>query len=165
MSNYIVTNQVRCTECGDEPFSMHRHDYVSCNCRKTAVDGGQDYLKRVGGYWEEMSITIPQDKLHQLVSGVATSMDTGRNPLGVTLAALRAIRDADVVPVKKGGFTSWMDFEEATLTFEDDVVSVDKEQAFNTRKDEYIKTLEAKVEKLQKTLDNICGIAYDSKTN
>jgi hypothetical protein len=110
-SPYIVSNQIRCNTCGGEPFSMHRHHFVNCGCNAVAVDGGQDYLRRVGnGGWEELSITIDTDALAGLIGAIDAAMSTGRNPLGVTLAALRGIRDFDLVPVKvrSGGVTHWI---------------------------------------------------------
>ena len=44
----ILSNQVRCKKCGDTPWSGHRHDFRRCKCGAIAVDGGMDYLRRVG---------------------------------------------------------------------------------------------------------------------
>lgn len=52
----IIRNSVRCRKCGDEIESKHRHDFVWCSCRSVAVDGGKDYLRRVGAAYEETSI-------------------------------------------------------------------------------------------------------------
>jgi hypothetical protein len=41
-------NRARCRQCGDIVESTSRHDFVSCRCGAIAVDGGQDYLRRVG---------------------------------------------------------------------------------------------------------------------
>ena len=104
---YIASNQIRCTSCGGEPFSTHRYDFQPCECGKVAVDGGQDYLKRMGSCWEEMSIMIDKEALEQLVGAIDVSITTGRNPLGVTLAALRGIRDGNLVAVDHNGCTTW----------------------------------------------------------
>lgn len=42
----IILNRAKCLACGDIITSYHRHDYVSCSCRKLSVDGGQEYLRR-----------------------------------------------------------------------------------------------------------------------
>lgn len=57
----ILSNQVRCLKCGDTPFSAHRHDYRPCSCGAIAVDGGMEYLRRVGALdaYEDMSIELP----------------------------------------------------------------------------------------------------------
>lgn len=108
MSNYIVSNQIRCTKCGGEPFSTHRHDFQFCECQSVAVDGGQDYLRCTGNCWEEMSIVIDKEALEGLVGAVDVAMETGRNPLGVTLAALRGLRDHGLLGEKgTRGVTSW----------------------------------------------------------
>lgn len=54
----IVHNRIRCKKCGDIIESKSVHDYVECSCGACAVDGGHDYLKRVGWQsdWEEMCV-------------------------------------------------------------------------------------------------------------
>ncbi len=56
----ILSNQIKCLKCGDEPYSAYRHDFKRCNCGAVAVDGGMDYLRRVGDmskeHTKEMSI-------------------------------------------------------------------------------------------------------------
>lgn len=32
-----------CPHCQDRIRSMHRHDFVTCKCGKTSVDGGGEY--------------------------------------------------------------------------------------------------------------------------
>ena len=39
----------QCLKCGDIIQSMHRHDFVRCECGESFVDGGNDYF-RAGGY-------------------------------------------------------------------------------------------------------------------
>lgn len=45
----ILRNVARCNKCGGVIESRHRHDFVSCGCGATSVDGGKDYLKRCFG--------------------------------------------------------------------------------------------------------------------
>jgi hypothetical protein len=41
--------KIKCLGCGAILESLHRHDFVGCDCRNnTFVDGGYDYL-RYGG--------------------------------------------------------------------------------------------------------------------
>lgn len=93
---YIASNQIVCNNCGDSIFSMHRHDFVTCNCGQCSVDGGQAYLKRVGSGFKDISISIEQEAINAMVKDIAASMESGRNPLGVALAALRSIRDHNI---------------------------------------------------------------------
>jgi len=44
----IMCNKAECRTCGDIIESRHRHDYVTCSCSSISIDGGKDYLKRVG---------------------------------------------------------------------------------------------------------------------
>ncbi len=143
--DYIVSNQVECLRCGDKPFSMHRHHFQPCNCGAVTVDGGQDYLKRLGtpSNWKEMSISISRELLQPLIDEVGRSMET-RNPLGVTLACLRAIRDAGPVPFKRAsGATNWI--------HEDDVPT----PKVRDDMEEYCMSLEERLTILQTKLDKI----------
>ena len=44
----IVHNKAECAKCGDIIESFYRHDFVWCKCHSIAVDGGKDYLRRLG---------------------------------------------------------------------------------------------------------------------
>ena len=44
----IVRNRIKCKKCGEIIESTSRHDYKSCHFVAVAVDGGKDYLRRVG---------------------------------------------------------------------------------------------------------------------
>ena len=56
----IIRNIARCTKCNSTIESKHVHDMVWCLCRKIAVDGGTEYLKRSGdfAYLEDLSEVI-----------------------------------------------------------------------------------------------------------
>lgn len=55
----IIKNQIKCNHCGDVIESYSVHDFKFCSCEKVAVDGGKEYLRRLGYKedWEELSIT------------------------------------------------------------------------------------------------------------
>ena len=44
----IIKNAIKCNSCGDVIESKHTHDFKWCKCKKAAVDGGLDYLRRCG---------------------------------------------------------------------------------------------------------------------
>ncbi len=56
----IKTNKIKCKKCGDIIESTYRHDFKYCKCGAVAVDGGKDYLRRLGNDidYEEMSEII-----------------------------------------------------------------------------------------------------------
>lgn len=93
----IVSNQVHCLKCDDRPFSAHRHDFRYCKCGSVAVDGGTEYLKRVGdlgpGSTKDISITMPSAIVNSCIEAVKWAHETGRNERGVAYAVLRALRD------------------------------------------------------------------------
>lgn len=59
----IIANRVRCKKCDFVIESKHRHDFVWCQCHSIAVDGGREYLKRVGNSEniEELSIEVDDE--------------------------------------------------------------------------------------------------------
>lgn len=48
MKERIIRNAIKCNCCGDIIESTDVHDFKTCKCGKVSVDGGKDYLKRVG---------------------------------------------------------------------------------------------------------------------
>ena len=54
----IINNKIKCKKCGDIIKSISTNDYKKCSCCAVAVDGGKDYLKRIGNEedYEELSI-------------------------------------------------------------------------------------------------------------
>jgi hypothetical protein len=44
MQTKVRVKTVTCPQCQVEIYSRARHDYHSCYCGKTTVDGGFDYL-------------------------------------------------------------------------------------------------------------------------
>ena len=53
----IITNKIRGKKCGDIIESKHVHDFKMCKCGAVGVDGGHDYLRRLGNLddWEGLS--------------------------------------------------------------------------------------------------------------
>ena len=47
----IKSNKIQCNKCKDIIESYHGHDFKWCSCESVAVDGGKNYLRRIG--WEE----------------------------------------------------------------------------------------------------------------
>ena len=54
----IISNKIKCKKCGDVIESKNTNDYKICSCGAVAVDGGKNYLKRIGieEEYEELSI-------------------------------------------------------------------------------------------------------------
>lgn len=44
----IISNKIKCKKCGYIIESKSTNDYKKCSCGTVAVDGGKDYLKRIG---------------------------------------------------------------------------------------------------------------------
>lgn len=53
----IRTNKIKCKKCGDIIESIDVHNFKWCSCKSVAVDGGREYLRRVGNKedFEELS--------------------------------------------------------------------------------------------------------------
>ena len=53
----ISRNRIKCNKCGDIIESRSVHDFKTCRCGACSVDGGHEYLRRLGNPddWEDMS--------------------------------------------------------------------------------------------------------------
>jgi hypothetical protein len=77
--------------------SKHRHDFVTCTCGAISVDGGQAYLRRVGGNLEkeafaDYSWSLPDELYNACADAVQEAMDTNRNKFGIANAVMRCLR-------------------------------------------------------------------------
>ena len=60
----IKCNKIQCKLCDDIIESKSVHDFRWCKCGMVAVDGGKDYLRRVGDLndWIELSVVVKSDR-------------------------------------------------------------------------------------------------------
>lgn len=54
----IYINAAWCLVCGNFVRSKNRHDYRSCSCGNTIVDGGSEYCRR-GGLGPYVDVILP----------------------------------------------------------------------------------------------------------
>lgn len=92
----IIQNAVTCLGCGDFIVSKHRHDFVTCSCGSISVDGGQDYLRRVGDFANAVdhSWELPDELYKACAQAVLDAEASGRNHIGVANAVMRTLREA-----------------------------------------------------------------------
>jgi ribosomal protein L37E len=89
----ILSNQIECLQCGDKPYSAHRHHMSHCKCGAVAVDGGMSYLRRVGSNYKDISIMVDEDIFNDCLKSLKWATDTNRNDLGRLCALFRVFRD------------------------------------------------------------------------
>ena len=91
----IVQNAVTCLGCGDFIVSKHRHDFVTCTCGAISVDGGQEYLRRIGDFGNAMDISwsIPDEVYNDCAEAAKNALDSGRNKFGIANAVMRTLRE------------------------------------------------------------------------
>jgi len=102
----ILSNQVRCNHCGEEPWSASRHDFVNCSCslskHRVSVDGGMIYLRRVFGTssdYTDISIVVEEEHIKPLLKMIE---DKKKNSLGKLCNVMRYLRDElDINPIQK----------------------------------------------------------------
>lgn len=46
----LLRSQLECPKCHETLASIHRHDFQTCGCGETSLDGGLDYM-RIAGNW------------------------------------------------------------------------------------------------------------------
>ena len=64
LGHKIVKNAAQCKLCKAVIESKSVHDYVSCKCRAIAVDGGHEYVKRVGEFDNMIELSVYEDCYH-----------------------------------------------------------------------------------------------------
>ena len=91
----IVQNAATCLACGDFIVSKHRHDFVTCTCGAISVDGGQEYLRRVGDFTHamDMSWSLPDEVYNDCAEAAQNALDSGRNKFGIANAVMRTLRE------------------------------------------------------------------------
>jgi hypothetical protein len=95
----ILRNQIRCHKCKDEPCSTERQELVMCECGAVGVDGGIDYLKRIGdpADMKDISIHLPSGVVSDLVDAIeqVSSVPVKSRPqsLSVLCKIARTLRD------------------------------------------------------------------------
>lgn len=91
----IVQNAVQCITCGDFIVSKHRHNYVTCSCGAISVDGGQEYLRRIGdmGSAIDLSWQLSDELYEACAQAVKFAIDSGRNKYGIANAVMRKLRE------------------------------------------------------------------------
>ena len=124
----IIQNAVICNKCGEFIFSKHRHDFVTCHCGTISVDGGQAYLRRVGGLGKmpdgrnvvtEMSWELPDDLYRACADAVQEAIDTDRNKYGIANAVMRKLREADRI-IADGEYRVMANYKDELMVVEPD---------------------------------------------
>lgn len=89
----IVQNALICGHCDDFIFSKHRHDFVTCKCGAVSVDGGQEYLRRVGDFASaiDMSWELPDEEYKACADAAEWATESGRNKYGIANAVMRKL--------------------------------------------------------------------------
>ncbi len=88
----ILQNEIKCNECGDQIYSQYRHDFKHCKCGAVAVDGGQEYLRRLGSDYTELSVVVADEFVKDL-EGIIMDTENLWTPLGKVCAIARYMRD------------------------------------------------------------------------
>lgn len=62
----LIQNAIECHTCGVIIVSTHRHDFVQCLCGN-AVDGGLDYIRRIGDLENMTDLILTENDSSELV--------------------------------------------------------------------------------------------------
>lgn len=65
MLKHAIHDAVHCLKCGDVIYSRWVHDFRSCKCRKTNIDGGKEYTK-IGGDADNYKL-VKADILNEVI--------------------------------------------------------------------------------------------------
>lgn len=78
LNTAINITGVRCSNCLDVIYSRATHDYRSCSCRKTSIDGGLQYTKIIGSNYKTVNL-----KCYISKSDLYADWNTGLNRFGL----------------------------------------------------------------------------------
>ena len=103
MKKALIQNELECTKCGDIIYSEYRHDFKYCKCGSVAVDGGMNYIRRVGNIVDmvDRSMHMDEDALADCKEAIRWAENTDRNELGTVLAVIRALRQHELLDMSK----------------------------------------------------------------
>ena len=75
----ILQNEAQCRKCNDIIWSAHRHDFKTCKCGAISVDGGMDYIRRVGNPEDiiDRSLTTDKETFTSTVNWISEQNKTG----------------------------------------------------------------------------------------
>ena len=59
----IINNRIQCKNCEEILESKTIHDFKMCKCGACGVDGGQEYLKRIGNPGDYIELSLVCDIL------------------------------------------------------------------------------------------------------
>lgn len=58
----IIRNAAKCAKCHDVIQSVHRNDFVECECGSIFVDGGNEYMRSGGAMENFIALYVSTDK-------------------------------------------------------------------------------------------------------
>ena len=58
----ILVNKIQCKKCNDIIESKHVHDFKWCTFKSIAVDGGLEYIRRVGSLEDIIELSEFENK-------------------------------------------------------------------------------------------------------
>lgn len=54
----IIHNRIQCKKCNQVIESKYRHEFVLCKCGTVGIDGGLDYIRRIGNRNDYIELSI-----------------------------------------------------------------------------------------------------------
>lgn len=61
MVKVLRRNAIRCNICGDEIESFFDHDFKMCGCQACGVDGGHQYIRRLGNLEDYTELSVYEE--------------------------------------------------------------------------------------------------------
>ena len=127
-------NRIFCPLCSTLLTSTHAHDFKWCNCKdekkRTAVDGGNHYLRRLGNFDNCIELSVTGDEPTNLDIEKSNPYNSIRNiALGIIYEISRICR-ASLMIREKINFYSYRNpiasIEEELITFDLFIVGINK---------------------------------------
>ena len=84
MKEEIISNKIKCKKCGNIIESRSTNDYKRCSCGAVAVDGGTEYLKRIGNENDYIELSVSKDNNRQLFTQIIKKISNTLTSKGIS---------------------------------------------------------------------------------
>lgn len=106
IESHMIYNGVICNKCKEQIASRHRHDYVTCSCGESFVDGGlEGYIRRSP---DAIPIVYFSSDPHEVIRHFAARGSRGKdNKQPLEWISISKMSDEYLVAVLEYGGADW----------------------------------------------------------
>ena len=119
----LLSNKAICKHCSETIESKHRHDFIKCSCGSVGVDGGTDYIRRLGDPSDYIDMCVYGNTHNEYRENLrwGRNYDKDMSPLPETeWILIKDLTSDHIAAIVDGGFANGNDFYRQM--FEDELI-------------------------------------------